>query len=228
MAADERAKISKMDDAPYTLKEQTERQHRLEMLTLPHMKPLANYVTSMMKATSGGGYLVPNFDPLDGGIQARALFLLEAPGPKAALPSGSGFVSRNNPDPTAKNLWDLMQNANIPRSDTLIWNIVPWYVGVPGHIRPVTKQDIQEALPYLRELLDLLPHLQVIVLIGKKAQSASNAIRSVTVSPIIPTHHPSARVFNLSQDKKQQTQEKFEKIAQLLRENKEPHPCSNH
>ena len=195
-----------MDDAPYTLKEQTERQHRLKMLTLPHMKPLADYVISV-KSRCGESYQIPHLDPCDGGINARALFLLEAPGPKAVLPSGSGFVSCNNPDPTAKNLCDLMQNANIPRSDTLIWNIVPWYVGVPGRIRPVTKQDIQEALPYLRELLDLLPCLQVIVLVGKKAQSASNAIQSMTALYIIPTCHPSARVFNIWPKKERETQE---------------------
>ena len=114
-----------MRDAPGLLKEPTERDARLKMLNAPHMKPLTDYVAAL-RANLGEQYHIPNFDPCDGGIQARALFLLEAPGPRA---KASGFVSSNNPDPTAKNLWNLIHNAGIARTDTLIWNIVPWYVG---------------------------------------------------------------------------------------------------
>jgi hypothetical protein len=42
---------------------------------------------------------VPDFDPVDGGIGARALFLLDAPGPmtsEAGKRIGSGFISRFN------------------------------------------------------------------------------------------------------------------------------------
>ncbi len=37
---------------------------------------------------------IPFFDPLDGDVNARCLFVAEAPGPRAVL---SGFVSRDNP-----------------------------------------------------------------------------------------------------------------------------------
>ena len=39
---------------------------------------------------------VPDFDPLDGGVEARALFLFEKPGRMTAGQSGSGFISRDN------------------------------------------------------------------------------------------------------------------------------------
>ena len=204
------------EDAPDLLKDQAERDCRIGMLTLPHMKPLTDYLVSV-RAKCGQDHHIPDFDPCDGGIQARALFLLEAPGPKAR----NGFVSRNNPDPTAKNLWQLMQDTGIPRQDTLIWNICPWYVGENGHILPVRAKDIQEALPYLRELLDLLPHLQKIVLVGKRAQSAKPFILSITSLPTMGTWHMSALVFNRWPDKKKKTQEDFAAIAQFLRENKE-------
>ena len=186
------------------------------MLTLPHIKPLADYVVSMRQAC-GQEYQIPDFDPCDGGIHARALFLLEAPGPKARY----GFVSRNNPDPTAKNLWQLMHNAEIPREDTLIWNICPWYVGENGHILPVSATDIQLAQPYLRELLALIPRLQMIVLIGKRAQSAKPYLSSITSLPIQCTYHMSAQVFNRWLDKKKTTQEEFAAIGKFLRDNKE-------
>ncbi len=205
------------EDAPDLLKDQAERDRRIGMLTLPHMKPLTDYLFSV-RAKCGQDHHIPDFDPCDGGIQARTLFLLEAPGPQA---DRSGFVSRNNPDPTAENLWHLMQDAGIPRQDTLIWNICPWYVGENGHILPVSAKDIQEAMPYLRELLNLLPHLQKIVLVGKRAQSAEPFIRSITSLPIMGTYHMSALVFNRWSDKKMKTQEDFAAIAQFLRENKE-------
>ena len=212
------------EDAPYLLDDQAERERRIEMLILPHMKLLTDYLASV-RNRQGEEYRTPYFDPCDGGIQARALFLLEAPGPKAV---GSGFVSRDNPDPTARNLWHLMRDAGIPRSDTLIWNVVPWYVGERGHIKPVTREDIAQALPYLGELLPLLPCLQLIVLVGRKAQSAGAYLNSLTPIPIKHTYHMGARVFNGWPEKKQMTQEAFAAIAQFLRDNKETNPCRNH
>lgn len=204
------------EDAPYLLKDQAERERRIGMLTLPHMKPLTDYLVSI-RAKCRQDHHIPDYDPCDGGIQARALFLLEAPGPQAV---GSGFVSRNNPDPTARNMWHLMRDAGMPRSDTLIWNICPWYVGENGHIVPVKAKDIREALPYLSELLGLLPHLQKIVLVGGKAQSATRYLSSITSLPIEHTYHMGAQVFNRWPDKKKTTQEDFAAIAQFLRENR--------
>ena len=201
-----------MEDAPKLLKNPTERDARLEMLGNPHIKPLTDYVTAL-RANLGEQYHIPDFDPGDGGIQARVLFLLEAPGPKAIA---SGFVSSNNPDPTAKNLWNLIHNAGIARADTLIWNIVPWYVGENGHILPVNSTDIRQALPHLKELLILLPRLEMIVLVGRKAESAKPQIQQLTPLPIIHTYHMSALVFHTSLEKKKQTEDAFHGIAALL------------
>lgn len=160
------------------------------------------------------GRELPCFDPCDGGIRARALFLLEAPGRQAV---GSAFISRNNPDQTAKNMCSLLQSAGLARRDTLLWNIVPWYVGDGSRIRPVTPQDIQEALPYLKGLLGLLPHLRVVVLVGKKAQSAIGSLRPLTNVPIRATDHPSPRVFNVWPEKRAQVLAVFSQAADLLR-----------
>lgn len=205
-----------MEDAPKLLTDPTERDARLKMLGLPHVKPLTDYVATL-RANLGEQYHIPNFDPGDGGIHARVLFLLEAPGPKA---KASGFVSSNNPDPTAKNLWNLIHDAGIARTDTLIWNIVPWYVGESGHILPVNSTDIQQALPYLKELLTLLPRLKTIVLVGKRALSAEAQIRLLTSHTIMHTPHMSARVFNVWPEKKKQTEETFQTVAEFLSKGK--------
>ena len=205
------------EDAPELLKDPVEQAHRLAMLDSPHMKPLTDYLASV-RAALGEQYHIPDFDPCDGGIHARVLFLLEAPGPKAVT---SKFVSSNNPDPTAKNLWNLIHNAGIARTDTLIWNIVPWYIGENGHIKPAPKEDIKQAMPYLKDLLLLLPNLELIMLVGGKAQSAGLQIRQFTSLPIKYTHHMSARVFNVWPEKRRLIQEAFGDIAKELSERRE-------
>jgi hypothetical protein len=76
---------------------------------------------------------VPEFDSLDGGVDARVLFLFEKPGPMTAEGNGanrrvgSGFISRNNDDPTAEATFTFMRQANLPRKLTILWNVIPWW-----------------------------------------------------------------------------------------------------
>lgn len=88
----------------------------------------------------------------------------------------SGFVSRDNPDESARNSFLLYQEAGIPRSETVLWNIVPWYIGTGTRVRPANAADIREGLRYLGRLLNLLPRLEVIVMVGQKAQKAQRHI----------------------------------------------------
>ena len=203
--------MTKPEDEPYALKMSAERQRRLAMLDHPHIEPLAKYLAAVKAKHSDRD--LPCFDPCDGGIHAKVLFLLEAPGPKAV---DSAFISRNNPDPTARNMNGLLADATIFRRDTLIWNIVPWYVGVSGNIRLVNRADIRESFPYLAELLALLPDLKVIALVGRKAQSAKSQIAQLTTVPIVATHHPSARVFNVWPHKKDEMRDQLAEVASYL------------
>jgi len=92
-------------DSPYALTDAGERVARTARIREPHVAPLSELVDRMRKER-GPDCHIPYFDPCDGGIHARILILMEAPGPKAIGPNtgGSGFVSRNNADPTASNL----------------------------------------------------------------------------------------------------------------------------
>src|ERR1700683_3159077 len=89
-------------DSAKCLGDDSQRDVRLALLRGDKMCRLTEFVEQLR--TEREGDRVPNFDPLDGGIRAKCLFLLEAPGPKAVA---SGFVSRNNPDETAKNWFEL-------------------------------------------------------------------------------------------------------------------------
>jgi uracil-DNA glycosylase len=149
-----------------TLARDEARAARHSALHLQHIEPLTQLVEAIRLERSCG-LKVPYFDPEDGGIDAECLFVLEAPGRRAME---SGFVSRDNPDETAKNFLLLHAEAKIPRSRTVSWNIVPWYIGERGRIRMATPQDIEEGWPYLLRVLELLPRLKVAVLVGRRAQ----------------------------------------------------------
>ncbi|MBX3740033.1 MAG: uracil-DNA glycosylase [Akkermansiaceae bacterium] len=201
------------EDRSFSLKDPVEMERRKGMLSHPHMEPLTQYL-ERLRSDRGIGRETPDFDPCDGGIRAKLLFLLEAPGPRAV---GSSFVSRNNPDQTARNMNSLLQDSLLPRADTILWNIVPWYVGNGRKIRKVTPEDIEQATPYLSELVALLPNLEGIVLVGKNAQSARNIISCVTNARIFEAPHPSPQAFNVYPYKREEARAVFLEASAFIK-----------
>ncbi|MEV7632906.1 uracil-DNA glycosylase [Microbacterium sp. NPDC089318] len=109
---------------------------------------------------------VPLVDPADAGTDARFLLLLEAPGPMTNAQderAGSGFISSDNNDVTAENLWHARQSSGLV-DGVLIWNIVPWYLGLASKKPKVA--DLQEGANHLRELIAMLPELHTVVTLG--------------------------------------------------------------
>ena len=148
-----------MKDAPRTLANPETRQQRFDMLKLPHIAPLTEYVRELREEGFGD---VPYFDPMDGGTKATFLFLLEKPGPKA---SSSGFISRNNNDSTAENTYNFMKEARIDRATTCLWNTVPGWNGT----RKITSAELRAGSAGLHRLFALLPNLTVVVLVREKS-----------------------------------------------------------
>lgn len=180
-------------DEPKALANAAVREARLGAIHQPHIAPLTDLVDAL-RSRMGPNCHIPYFDPLDGGINAECLFLLEAPGPNAIR---SGFVSRNNPDETARNFFLLNSQAGIDRSRTVIWNVVPWYVGTGTNIRAVSGRDIEAALPSLGELFGLLRNLRVVALVGRKAATVRTFVVSqVPEAVIFETPHPSPMFVN--------------------------------
>lgn len=168
---------------------------RLSLLNEPHIAPLTKFVEDLRKKM-GVDAQIPYFDPWDGGTDAEVLFLLEAPGPKAR---NSGFISRNNPDETAKNFFEISVEARLVRRKTATWNIVPWYIGTDTKIRAAKASDIEEGKKSLTELISLLPNLRAIVLLGKKAQMASVDLKRLAPSAtLFECPHPSPMYVNRS------------------------------
>jgi hypothetical protein len=175
--------------APRTMRDGSVRERRRLMLDLPHVVRLTAYAARLRKSSS---LEVPDFDPCDGGTGARVLFLFEKPGPMTAQGTGkrgSGFISRDNDDPTAEATFVFMQQAGLRRKLTVIWNVIPWWNGTVT----VTKQERLAGVKAVRDLMELLPELRAVVMVGKNAATARPYLET-TGKALFTSDHPSPRV----------------------------------
>ncbi|CAO4193016.1 hypothetical protein LFADAHJC_LOCUS1352 [Methylorubrum extorquens] len=157
------------------------------MADAPHVRPLRAFARVI---AAERGAAVPDPDPLDGGVEARLLLLLETPGPSIGR---TGFVSRDNPTGTAANLFRFLAEAGIARQDTLIWNAVPWVIHASGALnRAPRRAEASAAAPYFAPLLALLPRLAVVVPAGRFAREASAPLSALRPElPVVAIPHPS-------------------------------------
>lgn len=180
-------------DRPRTNADPREVQRKLALLDEPHIKPLSDFVRDLRQQR--GGDLIPWFDPTEAGVAARILMLLEAPGRKAAPGQGSGFISPDNNDGSAQNMWNLLREAGVNRRREIVtWNVIPWYIGSVSRIRAASGDDIREAHEALVRLLRLLADLRVVLLLGKPAAEAWQLVG--VELPTITAPHPSPKNLN--------------------------------
>jgi len=164
------------------------------MLDYSHMVPLRDYAARLRQRPD---VEVPDFDSFDGGINARILFLFEKPGPMTAdagrgRRAGSGFISRNNDDPTANAIFEFMDG--IPRLETVCWNIIPWWNGTIKTTGPEFRDGVREA----ETLLGLLKKVSTVVLVGRRARQAERHLRPARPDlEFFTSYHPARRVKNV-------------------------------
>ena len=160
------------------------RQGQLDGLRLPHIAPVNALVDEL--TDSGGRGWVPYLAPAYSGVDARVLCVLRDPGPKTNDElGGSGFLSPENDDPTARRFAALLDGAGIPVSEILAWNAYRWYVnGKP------TPAELEAGVEPLRRLLGILPRLRVIMLHGGSAQDGWKRLVRRT-----PAWRPGSRSF---------------------------------
>ena len=174
-------------DAPKSLRDPAAVAARRAMADAPHIRPLRLLA---QRIASERGAAVPGPDPLDGGVEARLLLLLETPGPSIGR---TGFVSRDNATGTAANLFRFLREAGIARRATLIWNAVPWVIHAPGALnRAPRRSEAAAAAAFFAPLLALLPRLRVVVPAGRFAQDAAAPLGALRPDlPVVPIPHPS-------------------------------------
>jgi len=130
----------------------------------PHVKPV-NALVKELTDSSGLGP-VPYVAPVFGGVDARVLCIQQAPGPMTdKRRGGSGFLSPDNRDATAKRFATLLDGAGIPVCQILAWNAYPWYP--KGELRAA---ELKDGVEPLRRLVGLLPRLRVVMLLGGNAK----------------------------------------------------------
>ncbi len=178
------------DNEPRSMRDPDVRARRKALLKEPHMRDLAKYADELRNRE---GFEVPDFDPCDGGTKAQVLFLFEKPGPKTSEANGgSGFISRNNDDPTAKNTFKFMEAAGIPRKLTVTWNVIPWWNGT----RNITAAELREGVASVKELMKLLEeHLRAVVLVGKQSARSRYHFEDAGLA-IFTSAHPARMVQN--------------------------------
>jgi len=191
-------------------------------LNEPHVLPLMELVHELRKRLTDNakknGDLdppkVPNVDPTDGGVKARALFFLATPGRRAV---GSGFVSQDNPDDTARNMRKALAKAGFRRPDVVLWNVVPYCVSTEYQDRKVSDAQVRKSVNDSQAFVDELlkwQRLKVVVFCGLKARLAGSLLR---VAPAIPlsTFHTGAQSFNRERCR-DDIEETFEKAFELI------------
>ena len=146
---------------------------RLDLLhSVRSASPLTEWVDNLIAARSAAGLPaeMPYIDPLDAGVDARVLIILEAPGPMTNANNtiqGSGFISSDNDDFTAENLWDARKQSGLT-GGVLLWNAVPWYLG-PAKRKPRVPEKVIGG-EIILQLIHMLPELHTVVPLGAHAK----------------------------------------------------------
>ena len=182
-----------------------------------HVAPLNNWVLDLRNRL-GPDAIVPWFDPMDGGCEAQILWLLEAPGPKATRErKGSGFISCNNDDLTAKNTWETRDEAGVSRKLVVHWNVIPYYLGSSTRIRAYDANDVAAVGPLLTELLDLLPRLRVVILGGGAARDVWRDFAPADSKlHVIECPHPSPTNLNTRPGNREQVIEAWKEALKFV------------
>ena len=209
-------------EAPKSLADPASLAARRAMAGLPHGAPLRTFAR---RIAAERGAPVPDPDPMDGGVAARLLLLLETPGPMVLR---TGFVTRDSANGTAANLFRFLREAGIARADTLIWNAVPWVIHAPGALnRAPRRSEAREAEPYLAPLLTLLPQLAVAVLAGRFAGHCAPALAALRPGlPVIAIPHPSPTYVCTSPEVPARIRRGLAEAATLLQAGVTPSPAS--
>lgn len=129
----------------------------------PHVAPINRLVDELGTQVDAGP--PPYVAPMYRGVHAPALAVLRDPGPKAGGAKGSGFLSVENDDQTAERQCHFFVEAGLDSADVLPWNAYPWYINTAP-----TAAQLAAGIEPLRRVIELMPQLQVILLLGKDAQ----------------------------------------------------------
>jgi hypothetical protein len=162
---------------------------KLARIREPHVAPLNDLVDEIAKAMGFPRGHIPYVDPDCGGIHARALHLLDNPSTKAEAGTGSGLLSLDNPDNTARNLRKAYQLHNIRLTDVVGWNAVPFPVAGERN-GGSTGAEQRAGAPWIREFVRRCPNLKYVLLLGVPARAGWKFSRLAAPVPVVQWNVP--------------------------------------
>lgn len=153
----------------------------------PHVRPL-NDLADAEGLPHGH---VPYVDADQGGVNARMLVLLDNPSTKAEAGTGSGLLSLDNNDRTARNCREAYARHGVSWQDVVHWNVAPApVVNKNGHS---SAGERNRGVRWTREVVALLDNLEIVLLLGNSAGTAGAAPASSVRTSMSPTECRIAR-----------------------------------
>lgn len=201
---------------------------------MPHVFEINSLIERLREAEppEGRGW-VPYIAPLHGGSTAPVLSVLRDPGPMTHEATGSGMLCVENNDESAALQCELLDDAGLAPMDITPWNAYPWY----RHDQKsgLASQQITEGIEPLRQLIELMPALRVVLLQGGEAQTLWR--RFTRQHPdiagrysAVATYHPGRTALRHPDPAERAARaarriEAFHEVAALLEANDPPGPA---
>jgi hypothetical protein len=114
-------------------------------------------------------------------------------------------------DPTAEATFNFMRKAGVPRAAAVLWNVVPWWNGT----REVSTQELREGVSCVRDLIERLPNLRAVVLVGGAAARARPLLASNGLA-LLRSDHPSPLVRARWPERWRAIPAEWSKVSQFL------------
>ncbi|TSE01833.1 uracil-DNA glycosylase [Skermania sp. ID1734] len=142
---------------------------RMARIREPHVSPLNDLADEIADTYGLPRGHVPYVDPDVGGIHARALVLLDNPSSQAEAGTGSGLLSLENNDWTAKNCREAYAKYQIDWSDVVHWNVCPFPIAGTKN-GGSSAAERAEGARWTRRVVEMLPNLIVVLPLGNAAR----------------------------------------------------------
>lgn len=180
-------------------------------LERPHAAPLVAYADEVARGYELEPGAVAYPDPGHGGTEAEVLLLFSHPGRTLERSlGGSGLLSLENDDPASQVCFDHCVRVGLAFDRVTLWNAVPIPLR-PGVSQP-SAADRRRGAGWLPGLLELLPNLKVVALLGTVPQAAWSA--TCADSPVAVENGPSAGQRGLSN--RDALEDLFDRVAGRL------------
>ncbi|MFI8695980.1 UNVERIFIED_ORG: hypothetical protein EDC92_12448 [Dietzia maris] len=159
-----------------------------------HVAPINALADRVADAEGLKRGLVPYVDPQLAGVEATVLALLDNPSTKAEAGTGSGMLSLENNDGTAIRCSSVYNEYGLAPGDVVHWNVAPAPVAGAKNGES-SGSERHRGARWLHELLELLPNLKVVLLMGNNARDGWKRSGLNPAGVLIPDEvpHPSGK-----------------------------------